>query len=83
MDWETLTYGASRDSIADVIKDEDWQILRKSLKGQSLELKHATLTHWIEVSTNAVQLERRKIQVGNYVNALRRAGLVPRRGHED
>ena len=82
MNWETLTYDTPRDETLDAIKDEDWQVLRNSLKGQSLELKYAALGHWIKVSTNAVQLNRRKLQVGNYVNALRRAGLVPRRKYE-
>lgn len=82
LDWTLLTFDTPKEETLDAVRDEDWQILRASLKGQSLELKHAALAHWIKVSTNAVQLNRRKLQVGNYVNALRRAGLVPPRSYE-
>lgn len=82
VDWSTLTFDTPKEETLDAIKDEDWQVLRKSLKGQSLELKYLALTHWIKVSPNVVALNHRKLQVGNYVNALRRAGLVPRRSYE-
>lgn len=82
IDWEKLTFDTLKDETLSVVKDEDWQVLRKSLKGQPLELKYAALSHWIKVSPNAVALNHRKLQVGNYVNALRRAGLVPRRNYE-
>lgn len=82
IDWETLTFDTPKGETLNAIKDEDWQVLRGSLKGQSLELKYAALTHWLKVSQNAPQLHRRKLQVGNYVNALRRAGLVPKRQYE-
>lgn len=82
MDWKLLTFDTPKEETLDAVKDEDWQILRSSLKGQQLELKYHALTHWIKVSTNVVQLNRRKLQVGNYVNALRRAGLVPPRSYE-
>lgn len=82
MDWEKLTFDTPKDEMLVAIKDEDWQVLRQSLKGQSLELKYVALSHWIKVSQNAVQLNHRKLQVGNYVNALRRAGLVPKRHYE-
>ena len=82
MDWESLTFDTPKEETLAAVRDEDWQILRASLKGQQLELKYAALTHWLKVSTNAPQLYRRKLQVGNYVNALRRAGLVPKRHYE-
>lgn len=82
LDWTTLTFDTPKEETLDAVKDEDWQVLRNSLKGQSLELKYVALSHWIKVSPNAIALNRRKLQVGNYVNALRRAGLVPRRTYE-
>ena len=82
MDWEKLTFDTPRDETLAAIRDDDWQILRHSLKGQPLDVKYTALSHWIKVSQNPVQLYRRKLQVGNYVNALRRAGIVPRRTYE-
>lgn len=82
LDWSKLTFDTPRNETLAAIKDEDWQVLRQSLKGQPLELKHTALAHWIKVSPNAIALHRRQLQVGNYVNALRRAGQVPRRSYE-
>ena len=82
LDWNTLTFDTPKDETRIAVRDEDWQILRDSLKEQSLELKYLALTHWLKASTSAPQLYRRKLQVGNYLNALRRAGIIPRRHYE-
>jgi hypothetical protein len=74
MNWEKLTFGKyDRETIDKAVANKWWQIARRSMLGKSLKVKYKTLTEWLEVHSYSLES---KIQVTNYVNALRRGGLV-------
>lgn len=55
------------------VKDDDWQIVRKSMLKTDLEFKYETLQNWLEKNKYS---EKSKIQTQNYMQALRRSGLI-------
>jgi hypothetical protein len=63
----------TKGEILDAVADDDWQSYRLYLKGLSTEDKLDKLCAWL-VKKNFSH--RAKIQVQNYVNALKRAGQV-------
>jgi hypothetical protein len=61
------------------LEDDKWQIFRLSLKGLSTEKKLRLLEQYLEEKTSSIDnIERgmREIRVANYINALRRGGLL-------
>lgn len=77
LDWEALTFGVyNQDQILKAVEDEAWQETRRGMKGTTLKEKYNTLTRWLKEQNRS---EKSKIQVTNYVNALRRGGLVARK----
>ena len=77
LDWGKLTFGSySRVEIANAVADKSWQIVRRGLKGQHIAAKYVLLTYWYDTSHDK---EKAKIQITNYVNALRRAGMVKKK----
>lgn len=74
LDWKRIHFGKlRRDEILYYVKDEDWQRVRKSMKGVSLGDKYDTLVRWLEANEYN---HPSKVQVTNYVNALSRGGLI-------
>jgi len=74
MDWKKLHFGHMH--IAEVliaVKDEEWQCVRVSMKGVSLQRKYDTLITYLQVEPTDRQ---RQIRVTNYVTALSRGGLI-------
>lgn len=72
--WKTLIFGKYNiTEIKRAVKEPKWQEFRKGLKGISLEQKFRELKKWLRRNRNS---KRAKIQVTNYVNALKRAGLI-------
>ena len=62
--------------IMEAIKDPEWQDFRVNwLKGMSTEDKLFWMKWWLWWEEGE-KLKRRKIQIQNYYNALKRAGLV-------
>jgi len=55
------------------VKDENWQVTRKSMLKTSLEFKYETLQKWVEKNKYS---QKSKVQTQNYVQALRRSGLI-------
>lgn len=55
------------------INDKKWQEFRKSLKGLSNVEKYKQLSKWLSSHNNS---HRSKVQVTNYINALKRGGQV-------
>ena len=55
------------------VNDENWQITRKSMLKTNLEFKYDTLQNWLETNKYS---EKSKVQTQNYVQALRRSGLI-------
>lgn len=77
LDWEGLTFGSySREQIDACVDDPDWQRLRLKLRGTALEVKFVKLTDYMRAQNYSFAA---KVRVTNYVNALRRGGLVRRR----
>ena len=74
MDWNKIHFGKlNKQDILKYVQNETWQKVRRSMKGTSLDIKYTTLQHWLV--TNNYSNES-KIQVTNYVNALKRGGLL-------
>ena len=55
------------------VKDDDWQVVRKSMLRTTLEFKYYTLQKWLEKNKYS---EESKVQAQNYMQALRRSGLI-------
>lgn len=55
------------------VKDDDWQIIRKSMLKTDLEFKYKTLQNWLEKNKYS---DKSKIQTQNYMQALSRSGLI-------
>lgn len=73
-EWKHLVFG--RFSLAEVqacVRDSDWQVVRLSMLSTSLEFKYETLTKWLAKQGRSYSA---KVQVTNYVYALKRAGLI-------
>ena len=74
MDWNKLHFGKlNKQDILQYVQNPMWQKVRLSMKGTSLNTKYITLQHWLV--TNNYSKES-KIQVTNYVNVLKRGGLL-------
>lgn len=74
LDWDKIHCGSiTRKEIADSVPEPEWQLLRVRLKGTSLEVKYELLRDWLEINNNS---RTAQVQVTNYINALKRGGLV-------
>lgn len=73
MDWNKLIYGTySQDEILVAVDNAEWQKLRKSLLGVPLATKYFELQQYVKKYNSRAA----KIRVTNYVNALKRGGLI-------
>lgn len=77
--WEHLIFGIY--SIGEIIKavdDTTWQKVKLSMRGLSLGEKRATLEKYVKEnpSTQGGVPWAVKVRVTNYVNALKRGGLI-------
>jgi hypothetical protein len=69
-----LTFGKfNRKDIKKSVNDKEWQKLRVSLKGQSLQTRYKRLNEWLRKNKFS---RKSQIQVTNYINALKRAGII-------
>jgi len=74
MDWNKLIFDKYNiKTILQIVKNKDWQKIRKSMLKTSLEFKYKTLKKWLIF--NGYSFDS-KVQVTNYVNALKRGGLI-------
>jgi hypothetical protein len=74
VDWDKIHFGKiSKKEIAEYVKENGWQILREYLKGKSLEDKYLRLFAWVYINKCS---RASQVQVTNYVNALKRGGLI-------
>ena len=62
------------------VRDENWQVIRKSMLKTDLKFKHQTLQKWLEKNKYS---QKSKVQAQNYVQALRRSGLIEQFGRDD
>ena len=71
---KSLTFGQySHYSIFEAVNNFDWQMFRISLKGISTEKKVERLKEWLKLNSYSL---KSKIQVTNYINALKRGGQI-------
>ena len=78
-DWSKLHDGVLRkECIQEAIEDPTWQYARVSMKGKSMTTKWNLCRDYLKVKGPEDELA--KIAVTNYVNALKRAGLVYEEG---
>lgn len=72
----------SKADIMQAIADADWQDFRLSLKGKTTEVKLEELRRWLnsKTTTNGVGWKAR-VQVMNYINALKRGGQLDTSGN--
>lgn len=59
------------------VQDPVWQKFREELKGLPTEKKLDRLHHWLRLGPAS---RRRQVQVDNYINALKRGGLLDKTG---
>lgn len=74
MDWKKLYFGkVGKNEVLEYVKDPNWQLIRLSMKGTTLQFKYDTLCKYLEGRENdrAVQ-----VRITNYVTALSRGGLI-------
>ena len=85
MNWRHLYFGhVSPSEVAEAIKDDTWQAVRRSMKGVSLEDKYRILStyysnafqHIISTETHEHDVRMLKVRCTNYVTALSRGGLI-------
>jgi hypothetical protein len=78
LDWGSLIFDSySRGEIQNAVKDEGWQTLRRGLLGAPLETKFRILKDYaLTEDRSEAEQEKVRIVVSNYVNALRRGGIV-------
>jgi len=55
------------------VNDENWQVTRKSMLKTTLKFKYETLQKWLVENKYS---EKSKVQTQNYVQALKRSGLI-------
>lgn len=73
-DWSRLYFGhMPKQEVLQAVQNDDWQKVRLSMKGKSLDYKYRTLTNWLKVEPKS---RMRQVQVTNYVTALSRGGLI-------
>lgn len=63
----------NRKQIQIAIKSKKWQKYRLNLKGKTTKEKLKMLDRWLEQNNNS---KNSKIQVENYINALKRGGQI-------
>jgi hypothetical protein len=74
MDWNKLIFDKYNiKTVLQIVKNNDWQKIRKSMLKTSLEFKYKTLKQWLIYNDYSFDS---KVQVTNYVNALKRGGLI-------
>ena len=74
MDWRNLYSGrVTTAEVQTYIQDSEWQSLRESLKGKSLEWKYVVLRDYLLEHPDE---RARQVRVTNYVTALSRGGLI-------
>lgn len=82
--WPHKVLYTTRAEINDAVKDQYWQALRRGMKGMSTPYKLLTLemyrhyrsVHVSPTSINRILDDKARIQIDNYVNALKRGGQL-------
>lgn len=71
--WENLVVPLTQSQILNAVADHEWQVFRQNLKGLSLQTRYDKLVWWLREHDHTPRSQR---QVANYVNALKRGGML-------
>ena len=71
----------TQDEIMWAISSPDWQIVRVAMKGTTTMKKLETLRDWLAGSSEQSSSAKRKVQVMNYINAIKRGGQLDINGY--
>lgn len=72
--WSALIFGRyDINAVLEAVADHDWQLLRLHMKGRSLAERKRSLEEYLCEQQHS---QKAKIQVTNYVYALKRGGLI-------
>lgn len=72
--WSSLIFGVyDRRYVQIVVADDTWQRVRASMLGATLPVKYATLIDYLSAEEYT---EEAQCRVTNYVNALKRGGVI-------
>ena len=75
--WDCLVFGVyGRTEIDTAVDWTPWQLLRISMKGQSLGQRYARLHNFLSEQSGRGNGPRAKIVITNYVHALSRGGMI-------
>jgi len=78
--WERppVTRHYSLATIQRCVRQEDWQAFREGLKGLPTSDKLDELSNWLSINryTDELGIWTAHVQVSNYLNALKRGGLL-------
>ena len=73
--WPHQVPTLTQETIFWAIDDEVWQSFRKQLKGLTTKTKLIKLNEYL-VGAPLNKVDRRRVQVANYINALKRGGQL-------
>ena len=74
LNWSTLDYSPlTRAEISEAVLDPEWQDLRRRMLLTRLIVRYAALQRWLEKHDYT---RKSQVQVTNYVNALKRGGII-------
>lgn len=74
INWGSIHCGKiTKEEITKHVVDSNWQKLRLHLKGKDLGYKYFCLCNWLHDNKSS---RSSQVQVTNYINALKRGGLV-------
>lgn len=72
--WNDLVFGSfTAQQIHEAVKDPEWQEFRVNLLGTTMNYRRVQLHKWMCEHSHSHEAQ---IQVTNYVNALKRGGLI-------
>lgn len=75
--WDCLVFGVyGRRTIDEAVDWTPWQLLRISMKGQSLGQRYARLHNFLSEQSGRGNALRAQIVITNYVHALSRGGMI-------
>lgn len=79
--WKKYIFGKYNiHQVCEAIRDKEWQRCRKSMIGKSLTFKRFSLSLWYIKHYMTPKEEMAKVQITNYVYALKRGGLIKGEG---
>ena len=74
LNWSTLDYSPlTRAEISEAVLEPEWQDLRRRMLLTRLIVRYAALQQWLKEHDYT---RKSQVQVTNYVNALKRGGII-------